>query len=606
MTKSGKTPERMEILCPGGNGSWPTNQHYVWGYQPHFAIDLKIAAERLFKQLDDRMVPDTVLIAVRTDENEKIPLVVVEPHDHTLQPDLFDNVLEQVESSFKADPGKSFGYHQDDPKGEAWAKRQERGQYIGRIGRIIQQTISHTYGTNGPLVYMSAAREFGPYAVFGALLVPRNVYESHSHLNIAHRDEFSVHTSLIDAAASCLVDACWEALPQSGAGDGFIRFPTNESLLKKAGDLLMHTASYPCDNMQGLYGAFQMCNTIATLTYERSDSKGALILSRKHHMNVDQTLVLTNPINVRNYRAVRKLLQLPKPDEALLCDSSEIYGIGRISEGYDPTNEDLFCVEFVGHAKWQLLHAGVPLMHVEYGVPSVPAGRRQVEQFTETFERLFPGATQENVKVVAKIVAAAPRLRHGTILVIASDAEEEAERFGVQSTRIAPSQLTEELLNMGSRIDGAILASPDGICHAIGVILDGEATSKGSAERGARYNSAIRYVYGRETPCLALVISDDGMINSVPAYRPRLSRRQIEDHLEELRNLVGNDSVSQKTLNKQTEWFDNHRFYLTSEQCAEVNALIAEAEPKRDSSAGRVVYGEFKTHPDMNESFLRD
>lgn len=605
MERQNKEPRTIEILSPGGGG-WPDDQYYVWGYQPHFAISFKIAAERLFKQLDDQLNPDVFLIGVRTDEKRQSPSIVIEPKDHDFQPDLFSDVLDLVDSSFKIDPGTAFACSEDSLHGKTWARERERGQDLNRVRQTIRQIIERRYTGHGPLVYLSSGREFDSYVVYGALLLQRQAYESHTHLNISHRDEFAIHTSLIDATASCFMDACWEALPQSGAGDCYVSFPTNEALLKKAGDLLMHSASYPCDNMEGLHGVFQLCNTIATLTYERSDSKGTLILSRKHHPNVEQTLVLTDPRSVQNFRAVRKLLQLPKSDEALLCDSAEIYGIGRISDGYDPTDEDLFCIEFVGHAKWQLVHAGVPLMRVEYGVPSLPAGRRQAERFSETFQRLFPGATAESVKVISQVAVAATRLHHGTILVIAADAEQESERFGVQSTRITPTLLNEEILSMGSRIDGALLTSPDGVCHAIGVILDGDSNDRGSAERGARFNSAVRYVYGREVPCLALVISDDGMIDSVPQYRPRASRREIENHLREFKEIVGSETVNQRAMNKKTRWLSEHRFYLSESQCDEINKLFEEAEPKRDASASLVTYGAFKPHPDMDDSLLTE
>jgi hypothetical protein len=50
---------------------------------------------------------------------------------------------------------------------------------------------------------------------------------------------------------------------------------------------------------------------------------------------------------------------------------------------------------------------------------------------------------------------------------------------------------------------------------AIGAILDGLATDAGYPSRGARYNSAIRYVASSSHACLAIVVSEDGMINVV-------------------------------------------------------------------------------------------
>ena len=44
-------------------------------------------------------------------------------------------------------------------------------------------------------------------------------------------------------------------------------------------------------------------------------------------------------------------------------------------------------------------------------------------------------------------------------------------------------------------IDEALLVDLNGICYAVGVILDGEAGMPGKVERGARYNSVSNYVY---------------------------------------------------------------------------------------------------------------
>jgi DNA integrity scanning protein DisA with diadenylate cyclase activity len=66
-----------------------------------------------------------------------------------------------------------------------------------------------------------------------------------------------------------------------------------------------------------------------------------------------------------------------------------------------------------------------------------------------------------------------------------------------------------------TQIDGAMLLDTEGYCHAIGLILDGLASEHGDAARGARYNSAIRYVETSTHNCLAVVVSDDGLINLI-------------------------------------------------------------------------------------------
>ena len=66
-------------------------------------------------------------------------------------------------------------------------------------------------------------------------------------------------------------------------------------------------------------------------------------------------------------------------------------------------------------------------------------------------------------------------------------------------------------------IDGALIIDYDCVCYAIGAILDGNACEHtGSAERGARYNSACTYLANKTDPnnvFIAVVVSEDGTID---------------------------------------------------------------------------------------------
>ena len=101
------------------------------------------------------------------------------------------------------------------------------------------------------------------------------------------------------------------------------------------------------------------------------------------------------------------------------------------------------------------------------------------------------------------------------MVVISKGADIEAKRLEKQCIKIKPTYLNSQLVRKVSAIDGAILIEPSTKCHAIGVILDGLASNKGTSSRGARYNSAIRYVELSKYPCLAIVISQDGMVDLV-------------------------------------------------------------------------------------------
>ncbi|MBL1822865.1 hypothetical protein ELE64_33570, partial [Klebsiella pneumoniae] len=79
-----------------------------------------------------------------------------------------------------------------------------------------------------------------------------------------------------------------------------------------------------------------------------------------------------------------------------------------------------------------------------------------------------------------------------------------------------------------SGIDGTILLDPAGLCHAIGIILDGEATDECTPSRGSRYNSGVRYVQTSGTRRLAIVVSDDRTVDIIPQIKRLCSRSKIE------------------------------------------------------------------------------
>jgi hypothetical protein len=69
---------------------------------------------------------------------------------------------------------------------------------------------------------------------------------------------------------------------------------------------------------------------------------------------------------------------------------------------------------------------------------------------------------------------------------------------------------------------------PDGTCHGIGVILDGKGGKQRcpyDRSRGARYNSTRRYYYACQLKdsnhCFAIVISEDGMVDTFPPVYDR-------------------------------------------------------------------------------------
>jgi hypothetical protein len=106
---------------------------------------------------------------------------------------------------------------------------------------------------------------------------------------------------------------------------------------------------------------------------------------------------------------------------------------------------------------------------------------------------------------------------------IAADAAAEAARLNSQCTKVKPFALTPAVMEQITSLDGSVVIDPDGVCHAMGAILDGSVSARGNRVRGGRYNSALMYVDSCPFPSLIVVVSQDGMINLV--YRESLQVR---------------------------------------------------------------------------------
>jgi hypothetical protein len=191
--------------------------------------------------------------------------------------------------------------------------------------------------------------------------------------------------------------------------------------------------------------------------------------------------------------------------------------------------------------------------------------------------------------------------KHGTMLVVSEDAHREAERLQNQSITIQPKTLSPVIVERISGIDGAVLLDRDCRCHAIGVILDGMASQAGDSSRGARYNSAVRYVSSAKVPTLCLVVSEDGYVNMVPTLRHQVDRAEVELNVQRLRSLTS------ENYHATRNWLESHRFYLTPEQCDVVNAELARihSEPQEVGNI-RIVTHPFTPHPEMNETYYLD
>jgi hypothetical protein len=577
-----------------------TLKYFMWGFQTHFQGLAESNAERVLQRLDKRFKPRVFLVGFLMQERNDRLAVCVAPDDCPFQPTLFATTLQRAALIEKADPANN-SFHMHPRAHEMHLERIK----LRAIMRAVKEAVDGHTESDGWKSYCGTPTLVEGYLVVAVLQVQRHVYESCYHLNKRTRLDFAVGIGLVETTIQELLTAYFERLRQPQPGEDLMGLEADQ-LIRVAARNVMNTAAWATGTTDGLHALYTACEAVSILHYEGSAGIGTVVIGAMDHPNVRMELELTSPVSIRDYGAVRKLLQLASSKLSLICDSASVLGLGHIRDNYDPSREDLFVVRFRTQFVWELLHAGQTMIHVAFGVPCLKCPGFDRERFERDVPRLMPkveGASLRRLVDLAECVASQP---HGTMLVISHDAIKEAERLHNQGSCVKPFSLTEDNVPWVTAIDGAVLCDPDGNCHAIGVILDGMASPRCTPTRGARYNSAVRYVYSVNN-CIAVVKSEDGTVNVLPDLRPQLRKCDLEERLNEFSEVVAADVVEWKAFHALMKWFQEHKFYLTAEACEQVNRLRPVAEAKLEAAdPGRmmIVYSDCKPHPDMNESYF--
>lgn len=234
-------------------------------------------------------------------------------------------------------------------------------------------------------------------------------------------------------------------------------------------------------------------------------------------------------LNWRNAREVRKYLEMSDEDMPLVIagffrdfpndmgatveTNWKVYGLAGIDlKGYDAE------VSFQGDKGFkirfqyeQIFYDGVSYHFLRRGVEN--------DIITKQVDNVHFLTDKQKVLIVS-IIKEASKQHHGTMLVFHEEAKKEAERLGKcgRALELEPIYIQKEIQSLVqlASIDGALMISLDGICYALGAILDGNASEDSKRGRGARYNSGLAYVntqYKLDNSCLVVVISEDESID---------------------------------------------------------------------------------------------
>ena len=382
--------------------------------------------------------------------------------------------------------------------------------------------------------------------------------------------------SFPEAAVNAVLDAASRELDRQAPGPRVSVDP--DALLRSASDTFVSTLVQRA-GQDLAYGVRHALDAVSAQPYEGRSGTGSILLAQPDHPDLVVEVALEHPVPVGLTRSFRKVLEMSAPDLHLLCDGREVFGLGGLAESYNADSDYVFTATISGNGSWELWHQSTPLLRMENGLPHLPRERLDEEEFAHTVDRVFPDVSARNARHLWDMAVACAKQAHGTMLVVHPDAAAEADRLLPQAYAVAPTRLTGRVLTAATGIDGAVLIGPDGRVHAVGVILDGVATGTGDSGRGARYNSAIRYLAGDGRGAMVIIVSEDGKIDLLPKLKRRLRRETVQRTVDRLvaRSAEGEDLEAFDRANRAVEEIE---FYLNQDQCNAVNDA-------REAVAGR-------------------
>ncbi|MCE9567931.1 MAG: DNA integrity scanning protein DisA nucleotide-binding domain protein [Planctomycetes bacterium] len=484
----------------------------IWRFEEQIIASCGQILSSILEMLDCRMSPEVFLVGISLDTNR---IVVIPEEAPVSWQDLQEAVggVDMAPASYPAD---------DDMPDDEWGKAFERYQkFIWSCWGQFRDGLKEVVEPCGLIVSVSPCVEINRHMVGLAIAYNRAEYERYPHLDMSVFTERGRWPSLPFGVVEAVLDEFGEELRKIDAGRR--HFETTEAgrILRVAGEFFTRCNVWeskrfsPLDvQIRGTLDFFEACNAISAMPLESRQGFGGMIVADAGHKAVNVALRNQFPVLADNHRRVRKLVEMCQSGLSVLTDSRNVWGLGTfIRENYEPDKADVMMVRFAGNGRWFLAHLGQDLMEVDHGVPKIARPRVNPSEVRSRLASLF--GEMPSLDSLVNAVGLAVEARHGTILVIARNAIAEVRRLVGEHSRLVPLTLDQTTMAAATAIDGAVILDIDGVCHGIGVILDGEAGPNESAARGSRYNSTVRYLR-RNPECLVVIVSEDGMIDVLP------------------------------------------------------------------------------------------
>jgi len=563
-------------------------EHFMWGYQQHFRIGLDAGTKRILNAVKPGLQPEVFLIGIRIGDDGRSKPACVEPEVHHWAPSAaFYDILKDVEAIQKSYSDYDL-LHSLQIAQEIHERRLFRRAVRDAVLRRLESCSERPSDLR---VFASWPVERGPFLVLTLLVVRGSVLAgvpavTGGQIHVGRRP-VHVPCSLVEAIIDQILARASEAVIQPDAGAGVGELGSSDELVRRAAieffsGLLRRLDE---DSIIAEIGdsVFDILARLSQTPYEGSDPAGALLFADKDKSIGNPVLTLATPVPLAHARALRKLLVLTTKGYLLRCTSDAVFALIREGNRQSAQDAPTLIIRIIGRGRWEVSMTNRTLMTITDSYPSLPKPVVDEKRLTSDLRRLIPAMSESQAAIFAQVGSRLAISRHGALVVIAENAVSEAGRLRNDSLSVKPEMLTPDLSSVLTEIDGAVLCAPDGLCHAAGVILDGPAVTIGDRGRGSRFNSALRYIKSNGTASAAMVLSEDGGLDLLPKLKAAMPKDELSSRLGELERLAVSPSnpPDYEREADAIKWCEQNAFYLSAEQCDNVNAWIRVCDERR-------------------------
>ncbi|MDD3263808.1 MAG: diadenylate cyclase [Candidatus Nanoarchaeia archaeon] len=497
----------------------------IWKYQELLHNNISNYTRRLFGRISNNLKPEIFFIGIQSNINDSIytkidnSSIITFPKQTYINTNLIRNIFILANKLFTTTPNV-----QDKKITQEPYKINLKNYMEKCIHKSLKEILYKSFQNSNQTLFLSYPVKINNYFTFAIIKFNTEEYLkynsiSKNNMTISNSSKI-IYKSYIEALTEVLLEEIMEIFYKIQSDIYFDNIKTDiNQLLRNAGELFINTTvpniinKYNIDDKNEKL--FEFCNYISSLNYEGKKNTSNLIFSNPDNSNLNKIIKFSKPISMTDYRNVRKLLEISNEDFYMYSDTNYIYGIATI-KNKDMHNENIFIVNFYDTYKWELIYEKKTLMNVEYSFPFIKEKNLNKTMFVNSYNSIFKNSNPKILNLIWNYIENLIEEKKGTILLISNKASQEACRLSKQATLVNPTILNPDFIKKLSHIDGAILIDENSFCYAIGVILDGIASENGNPSRGSRYNSAIKYIDMHYPEALAIIISDDGMIDIYP------------------------------------------------------------------------------------------